>query len=417
MAFDRDALEAAYLAQLLQQVVNINRHYAELAQHEKSAFNIFSILRQEDDEVNLHSRFLFELLNPQGTHEMGAAFLTRFLAQLDLDGFDVTTATVQREHQNMDIFIANDGGQALILENKIYAPDQPKQLLRYYKAVRKAGYEDVSVLYLTPYGDAPGSESAGNLDEEIITLSYADDVREWLDACMEAAGAYPVVRETLVQYQRLLENLTGQAGGRKLMDVKALLKDEETLRAASSISRAFIEVKIDVQFAFWLTLEEKLAAAGFDITEYWKYSRKKVEAYYRKRPRGYGLIFSLPELLGQEILAFYTGVHLNRVYYGFLVVENGQPVAKENVPGFTLLFEILKDLDEKWTLGSHMVGWKYSKRRFEFSNFDTSDTLALIDPVKRDAFLDELVDEIIVAIEQFYNACTSDPRLMGEVVL
>jgi hypothetical protein len=226
------------LERLLQQVIQINRKHAVTAQDERRAFNVFSMLRPEDDEVNLHSRFLFELLNSQGTHGMGTAFLERFLAQAGLTEFDVTTATVQREYQSMDIFIANTSRQAIILENKIYAPDQPKQLQRYYKAVRREGYKDVFVLYLTPYGDSPGAESAGNLDEEIIALSYADDVRDWLTECIEVAAPYPVIRETLVQYQRLVEGLTGQAGGRRLMDVKALLKDEETVTAAISIGQA-----------------------------------------------------------------------------------------------------------------------------------------------------------------------------------
>ena len=162
---------------LLQQTAQLNRKHAATAREERRAFNIFSMLRAEDDEVNLHSRFLFEVLNPQGTHGMGTAFLERFLAQAGLETFDVTTATVQREVQNMDIFIANAARQAVILENKIFAPDQPKQLMRYYKAVRKAGYRDVSVLYLTLYGDAPGAESAGNLDEEILTLIWPSSTR------------------------------------------------------------------------------------------------------------------------------------------------------------------------------------------------------------------------------------------------
>lgn len=227
---------------LLQQTAQLNREHAARAQEERRAFNVFSMLRAEDDEVNLHSRFLFELLNPQGTHGMGTAFLERFLAQAGLETFDVTTATVQREIQNMDIFIANAARQAVILENKIFAPDQPKQLQRYYRAVRKEGYRDVKVLYLTPYGDAPSADSAGNLDAEILTLiSYADDVRDWLADCIENIPLPPTIHMTLMQYQWLVEELTGQAGGRLLMNVKTLLKDEDSLAAAISISQALIE--------------------------------------------------------------------------------------------------------------------------------------------------------------------------------
>ncbi len=400
---------------LLQQTAQLNRKHAATAREERRAFNVFAMLRPEDDEVNLHSRFLFEVLNPRGTHGMGTTFLERFLAQAGLEDFDVTTATVQREYQNIDIFIANRVRQAVILENKINAEDQPQQLQRYYKAVRKEGYKNVKVLYLTLYGNAPSADSAGNLDEEILTLlSYADDVRDWLAACIEVAAPYPTVRETLQQYQWLVEKLTGQAGGRLLMDVKALLRDEESLAAAISVSQALIEVKIEVLFAFWLSLEEKLKAAGFDSIEFLKYSRKKVEAYYKKGRQDHGLVLPLPELLGQETLACYIGVNFNRVYYGFIVLDGGHSVTKEAYPGFVLLSEILKSVDQSWTVGTYLIGWKYSKRQIEFANFDTPDTLALIDPVKRDAYLDELVEEVTTAIEQFYAACEKDPRLQDE---
>jgi len=240
-------------------------------------------------------------------------------------------------------------------------------------------------------------------------------VRDWLAACIEAAAPYPTVRETLKQYQWLVEKLTGQAGGRLLMDVKALLKDQESLTAAVNIGQAFTEVKIDVQFAFWSRLEEKLAAAGFEIAEYWKYSQQSVEAYYKKGRREYGISFALPELQGQQILAFLIGMSPSGpLYYGFVALEDGQPVKVANHPGFSLLGEILKGLDGEWRTGIYMIGLKFLKRPIDFYNFDTPDTLALIDPAKRDAYLDELVDEVTAAIEQFYAACEKDPRLQDE---
>jgi len=48
---------------------------------------------------------------------------------------------------------------AHILENKIYAEDQPEQLARYFKIVQKQGIEDISVIYLTLYGDTPTEQS------------------------------------------------------------------------------------------------------------------------------------------------------------------------------------------------------------------------------------------------------------------
>lgn len=75
------------LIQLFEAVKQIHLKYRPLLESKEHSFNIFSILRREHDEVNLHSRFLFELLNPQGTHQQKGAFLALFLQQLKLPRF------------------------------------------------------------------------------------------------------------------------------------------------------------------------------------------------------------------------------------------------------------------------------------------------------------------------------------------
>ena len=52
----------------------INKYQAK-AKLEKNQFNIFTVLRDESEEVCLHSRFIFELLNQRSKHEMGNIFL------------------------------------------------------------------------------------------------------------------------------------------------------------------------------------------------------------------------------------------------------------------------------------------------------------------------------------------------------
>jgi hypothetical protein len=398
------------VSQLLEKTIHINRAYNSLAQSRKHDFNIFSLLRQEDDEVYLHSRFISELLNPDGMHQMGSVFLSLFLTQVGLEVFNVSSVQVQSEYHNIDIFVANEN-QSIIVENKIYAADQPKQLQRYYKMVKNEGFTDINIVYLTLYGDDPSAESKGNLDQTIVKpISYSVDIRDWLTQCLKAAQPYPVIAQTIAQYQHLVEKLTGQSQGRHVMDVKSLLSNEEYLAAAMTISQALHEYKIGLQHKFWVTLEEKLTAAGYEITEYWKYSRRSVEAYYNKGIRRYGILFTLPELVGQEIVAFFIGVS-HRVYYGFVPLENSSPVSKVNDPGFTLLSEILKATDETWSTSPTMLGWKPSQRRFDFYTFNTPDTLALSNANCLSNYVDELVDEVSDAIDVFYAACDEDSRL------
>ncbi|MEZ9654042.1 PD-(D/E)XK nuclease family protein [Vibrio splendidus] len=67
---------------LLNEISLINLKYEKLQEVTESDFNIFSILRNESDEVALHSRFIGELLNPEGSHNQGEVFQQILLQQL-----------------------------------------------------------------------------------------------------------------------------------------------------------------------------------------------------------------------------------------------------------------------------------------------------------------------------------------------
>lgn len=64
---------------LLQQVSIIQKKYDEIAKITGENFNIFSIMRAENDEVRTHSRIIAEFLNPKGIHNQGSVFLKLFL--------------------------------------------------------------------------------------------------------------------------------------------------------------------------------------------------------------------------------------------------------------------------------------------------------------------------------------------------
>ena len=73
--------------------------------------------------------------------------------------------------------------------------------------------------------------------------------------------------------------------------------------------------------------------------------------------------------------------------------------------------EILKSLDDTWSSSPTMLGWRSSKRRFDFYAFNTADTLALTDPDCLNTYLDELIDEVSEVVDAFYAACEDESRL------
>ena len=63
-------------------------------------------------------------------------------------GFVSDGAKVERERHNIDILITNGSGQALAIENKIYAEDQDRQIERYYRELKGKGYKDVYMYFI-----------------------------------------------------------------------------------------------------------------------------------------------------------------------------------------------------------------------------------------------------------------------------
>jgi hypothetical protein len=364
-------------------------------------FNVFSILRRANDEVNLHSRFIHDLLDPKGLHGQGDIFLQLFLQQIGILNFDTRNTKAKREYKNIDIFVANDH-TAIIIENKIHADDQDLQLERYYQLVSD-GFDQVHVVYLTLYGDRPTSHSLGSLDpEEITTASYKDDIHMWLENCVGNVKT-PIVRETIRQYKWLIEELTGQSlwkGYEYLMSIKELLMTRENLELAIDVSQALVEAKIDIQFGFWQDLERELIRRGYEIDDYWKYTRSKVEKYYKKDTRYYGLYIPLYRIEETDQLYFIIAIGQG-IYYGLRSLRNGRMMKNAREPRFDYWANWLRGLEGNWRRSDWLIGLRTPNRKLSFSSFNDENVLSLVDPAKRKKCASDLADEVSNVISRF----------------
>lgn len=348
----------------------------------------------ERDEVNLHSRFLVDLLNPKGSHSQGDYFLDRLLKQIDISNFELKSVSVKREYQNIDILLTNSRMQAIIIENKIYAGDQLQQLERYYQTIKDEGYKDIEIIYLTLYGDEPSDQSRGKLSSDFIKIvSYKDDIVAWLNHSLKEETLKPVIRETLVQYQSLIKKLTGQYFPEGyIMEIKELLIDEKNIEVAVGLSQAVVEAKIDIQFAFWEELEKRLKEAGYKITHDQKYSRDRVRKYYTspKNNKYYGIMF---EVVGQfedsSRLLFFIELG-SYIYYGFTISKSGyRKIALS--PQYDYLEKIVKAVDIDFKRDRWWIGKKDTSRKYDFETFDSPDVFALANPSKRVDYVNKLV--------------------------
>ena len=179
----------------------------------RDPFNVFSVLHTEYDEVNLHSWFLHALLDYRQLstgHRKNLADFLHSIVRMDKDKIDPDDAIVERESDNIDILIRDpssvrDHPSAVVIENKIWAGDQPEQLRRYEKKMKGQSYTP-HLLYLTLDGRSPSEDSADGLKYECI--SYKEDLPPWLKRCQKRAYDEPALRESVAQYLHLIAKLT-----------------------------------------------------------------------------------------------------------------------------------------------------------------------------------------------------------------
>ena len=233
------------IKELLSQLLPLHHAEQERLKKEKEegkSFNVFFALNMCSDEVRLHSRLLATLLNPKASHGLGNEFLKLFLIALGLPEDYITYCKEQIVERTIgevtettggriDI-ILEDRGHAVIIENKIYAGDQPNQLLRYHNyGVKTFGENNFKLVYLTLYGSDPSPYSLGGEHFEFIKLSYAQDILKLLEDFVPTQPQKPV-HSTIEDYITIIKQLTDQ--------------DMDTEYQQSIINEAIDEKYIDV---------------------------------------------------------------------------------------------------------------------------------------------------------------------------
>ena len=248
-------------------------------------YNLFSILSIERYELK-HSALIANLLDSKGSHGCGDAFLRAFfeiaLKDLAYPFEDCTPPHSYTEYYTGPI-AGDTGGRidilvksshyGLIIENKIYAGDQDKQLTRYDNYGKKTfGADRYLLVYLTLFGSeaSEGSTAKGNAKEvDYLCLSYAEDILRWLEQCVRLADNKPLVRESLNQYIRTIKQLTYQDMNQE--DIKKIIDlavDYPEVVATLSSKRDAIAQGIREKYIF-AKLKEYADQKGwqFDDTE------------------------------------------------------------------------------------------------------------------------------------------------------
>ncbi|AUB83164.1 PD-(D/E)XK nuclease family protein [Candidatus Thiodictyon syntrophicum] len=407
---------------LLSQVASINLKYQKIEEAAKTSFNIFAVLRADADEVRLHSNFIAELLDPRGSHKLGDLFQILFFETLDgpqqsHQAFPVVQREVSGTHGRIDILMRGKCS-GLVIENKIYAPDPPKQLQRYYEFL-KSRYPQGKrrLLYLTLFGTPPSNESRGNVPRtEIEPISYSRDILNWLERCAQASYQIPHLRESLIQYISLVKKLTGQTISEDhKMEITNLLLEGDHLESALTLENALTEAKIEVQRLVWQDLLQELSLKGYVFNPVDNVFTKKDLASYcknfyapQKRAKNYGIEYKVADYDDYSVHLHLSVDH--NLCYGFTAAkrnERGEYVRGPYAQEVTRLHPWLQDVIAWLTEWKGIPGngwafaWRHTDPRVNFRNFHEAYAAKLANPDERKKWVGEVTAELIRLIVQF----------------
>ena len=228
-------------------------------------FNIFSVLGLSTSEVRLHSAFLGELLNPEGDHGLGNKFLEAFLKMIInrvKPGFEIDTKSCKvdvelpigeipedySEGGRIDLLIQDSQKNAIIIENKIYADDQYKQLLRYHNWATKNSQKYI-LLYLTLYEKEPTEYSTDN-QVDYKCISYKNNIIPWLQNCIGIAALHPNIREIIAQYKLNLDNILDIMSESTTKEILNVLLDESNIESTLNVMDYYYDVRYTIRNNF-----------------------------------------------------------------------------------------------------------------------------------------------------------------------
>lgn len=397
--------------------INIVRKKFEEREKNEDNFNMFTILRKESDEVYLHSRFLSALLDPNGPHRLGTIFLDLFLKRLesrfvyDEKSLEVYPNNLNRsEYKEIDIcFIDRITKKAVMVENKIYHEDtnheDKGQLENYYGRLieeDKIHEDGIEVYYLTLDGHEPSEDSVKlsgkypKLQDKVKCISYSVEILEWLRTIVKECYNKPSLRESIIQYIKIVENMTNNdisIDERK--EITNLIgMNEDNLMSAKLLIDNFSHVKWHTIYDFYIELETELQYRGFEILH--KPEEKDITNLVHGGPIKRKVDLELTARK-ENVPVWISAEFTDWLFWG---VCNDKILSKE----ISSKIKSFMAENRVFTQEDIWLCWKYfgdsDNEKIYFPDFSEEGTFRLISPQYRKGMIQRLVNEIEVFINE-----------------
>ncbi|MGI5907458.1 MAG: PD-(D/E)XK nuclease family protein [Christensenellales bacterium] len=417
----------------LNEAVKILRERKEEVEKAPGArFNVFSVLRMERREVETHSLFLYELLNPEGSHGCGDLFLQQFCEiVLPQSCFGKGDKYVAREvafsESSRPDFVIEDERACAIIEMKIDAGDQTGQLTRY------ADYRngDAILYYLTLDGRSPSENATRGMDKgesedllfkkknengerkvRIVCISFKDDIKGWLKACTDQIE-YPNVKEVCKQYASLCDVLARNF--KEDSKIMKLIETKEQYKAVLALRKEMPNVRKTILLDFFTRLQTKLEGAFKSENQYAVVPitdelENAIQCYYTQSIKAH------PSLEIEIIHDEYKSIRFyieTETYLYLICKDKDESIEATKIESKAIRekLEVLnRDLISKkgWCENKDGFGcWKYINgtdgKRINFSDIDAliDDKSIIGDDLKvTDAFLEHIAKNVVSSFKE-----------------
>lgn len=405
--------------------LNLIRDDYERRAIREEQFNIFSVLCKNSDEVNLHSRFISSLLNPYGSHQLSdfclrtfldvCGYSPQFVTNLLAPGVEVHPNEYDpSEWDEIDILIINRRTTcALFIENKIYARDsnhdEHGQIENYYQVIMDKYHipeKNLEAIFLSP-GREPSDKSIGRryprLREILKIIHYNDVIIGWLDKCLKAAVDKPFLRETILQYIKLIQEMTNNTSVEERLEIKKLIgKSVDNMASAKLLIENFKHVKWHTVVDFWNELTLKLQSIGYEMTEgvnlddiaFVTHNEQYKQGYKNKQ---FGVYFMTRT--GLRMYVWYEYGY--SLYYGIISDEKLSVEYKNRIKQLRALENVLIAGDDEFA-----VYKKFDlpeEEQIWFNDFLHIGTFNLINDGYRHRIIEKMTTEIQRFVEQLEN--------------
>ena len=162
----------------------------------------------------------------------------------------------------------------IAIEMKIDSKENGNQLDNYKTFLESIPNKEKRLYYLTLFGDeADKSKIEEDEKNGYIRISFLQDISNFIEKSIEESKNLPIIRESLIQYQATIKNITNQTT--KDIQVKAvkIIDSQETARAAIELSKSLAYAWAKREVVFWKKLYTKLDnylkdKKGWDISYY-----------------------------------------------------------------------------------------------------------------------------------------------------